>query len=491
MRAGVCVILAMGALATMPWAAADCNPPMRPPANQRKFASQAVDSIIASYQPKFKDAQLGQIFANALPNTLDTTVFEHTTSGELAPDTFIITGDITAMWLRDSANQVAPYMRFVSQDSGLFSLISGLVRRQARQVLVDPYANAHQLEGSPPSPHTDDSTSTPAFAGTRVGAMGPTIFERKFEIDTLANFLHLSASFFAAAGKDQPTFGAPVNAAGQTWADAAELVIDTLRTQQASSEEEGGNPPYLFQRTTSQPTDSLQFGRGAPAARTGMIKTGFRPSDDAHTLPFNIPGNAYVVVALREAAAVLSALGRADTAASALALADEVNAGILAFGVVNHPGANGTVLAYEVDGYGNSYFMDDANLPSLLGIPVYGWTNTTDPLYMRTRALLLSKANPYYFSGSVGQGTGGPHDGLDRIWPMSMVARASTALSDQEVLSVLEQLKGSTACTGLMHESINKNSAGSYTRPWFAWANSFFGGLILDLAETRPHLIFA
>jgi uncharacterized protein len=198
------------------------------------------------------------------------------------------------------------------------------------------------------------------------------------------------------------------------------------------------------------------------------------------------------VVALTEAGKILDLLGETTLSASAQALAQVVNAAILKEGVYVHPRSNGsTVLAYEVDGYGNMYFMDDANLPSLLALPVYGWMNVTDPLYQRTRALVLSAANPYYFSGQAGQGTGGPHDGIDRIWPMSMISRGMTTTDPTELALVLQQLKLSTACTGLMHESIDKDNAGSFTRPWFAWANSYFAALILRVAQVNPGLIFS
>lgn len=462
---------------------------MRPPPAERRFTAPSIEAIIAEYQPKFKNPQLGQIFANTLPNTLDTTVYSHTAEeGKL--DTYVITGDITAMWLRDSANQVAPYMRFAAKDPALSTLIAGLVIRQSGQVLTDPYANAHQIEGSPPSPHSDDSTSRPAFAGARVDAMTMSIFERKFEIDSLANFLHLSAEYFAVAGKDSPAFTQAVNAAGNTWVDAAKLAIATLQAQQIDTVSEGNDPPYQFQRETSQPTDSLESGRGTPARYTGMIKTGFRPSDDSHKLPYNIPGNAYVVVALREAAVVLTALGETTVAGEATTLAGQVEDGIRTHGIIHHPAVNDTVYAYEVDGYGSYYFMDDANLPSLLALPVYGWANTSDRVYQRTRSLVLSEANPWYFAGSAGAGVGGPHDGLFRVWPMSFVSMAQTATDEAELTSLVDLLVASTGCTGLMHESIDMNDAGSYTRPWFAWANSYFAGLILDIADKFPSIIF-
>jgi meiotically up-regulated gene 157 (Mug157) protein len=171
-------------------AAQQCTsmPDMRPPPAQRAFVSAAIDAFINQTLPRFKDPLLGQLWANALPNTLDTTVWSvngqvvkgrrvaAAANGIGGPQpvaattnrTEIITGDITAMWLRDSANQVVPYLRFVKQDAALAGLIAGLVHRQAEAVLLDPYANAYTVDGGPPSPHLDDATSSASYAGTQV-----------------------------------------------------------------------------------------------------------------------------------------------------------------------------------------------------------------------------------------------------------------------------------------------------------------------------------
>lgn len=172
----------------------------------------------------------------------------------------------------------------------------------------------------------------------------------------------------------------------------------------------------------------------------------------------------------------------------------------------------------QIDGFGNAFFMDDANIPSLLAMPYYNFTSATDPLYLNTRSAVLSSANMWYLNGTAGAGVGGPHDGWPNIWPMSIIMQGWTAQSDDEILQVLDTLLNSTACTGLMHESFNvvrapsrctcvhsrysaelcphsfpldvQNDVTSFTRPWFAWVNSLFGSFILKLANEKPYLIF-
>ncbi len=400
-------------------------------------------------------------------------------------DTFIITGDISAMWLRDSTNQVLPYLQHAQTDSSLAAMIHGVIHRQALCVLDDPYANAFQLPDSLPSPHVDDSTSKPGFAGSRLAGMTSSIFERKYEVDSLAAFLKLSNEWYSVFGSNDVT---PFT---QTWLEAVMRVMDTFEQQQQSTAQEDASatgPEYLFQRTTGQPSDSLEYGRGAPAAYTGMIKTGFRPSDDAAHLPFNIPQNVMAMVELRRTAQLLLDLQQGQPAARATRIAERIAAGLQKFGSIQHPIA-GKVYAYEVDGFGNAHFVDDANVPSLLSLPYLGLGNTSSALMQNTRQGVLSRANPWFFNGSVISGIGSQHTGQGRVWPMSLIVQAWTSNDDAEIQHLLDQLLESSACTGLLHESVSVNDANGYTRPWFAWANSFFGSLILKIVKERPQLI--
>jgi meiotically up-regulated gene 157 (Mug157) protein len=460
-------------------------PNMRPPTYQRTFVSPAVDAAIAALQPRFKDPNLGQLFANTLPNVLDSTVYRHVPpSGNSSGDSFLITGDIPASWLRDSTNQVLPYLPYLKNDTALRGLVAGVIARHASSILIDPYANAFQVDSTAgQGPHSDDSTTRPAYAGTTIDAMTPAIFERKWELDSLANPLRLAALYYNATGGDTTPYT-------PQWLASVNLILDTMEAQRLDTEEEddNGGPPYVFQRTTSEPSDSLEHGRGPVARGTGLIKCGFRGSDDAVTLPFNIPENAFASVALRNVAGLLRSLNQPAVALRADTLAAEVENAIQAHGVYNHPTA-GTVYAFEVDGFGNTYFMDDANIPSLLAMPYYGFTDVSDPLYQSTRAAVLSQANPYFMCGTTGCGIGGPHNGYYWIWPMAQVARAWTAADDGELMYVLDLLVNSSACTGLIHESYDRNGFGSYTRPWFAWANGLFASLVQKIIDEKPYLI--
>ena len=406
-------------------------------------------------------------------------------------DTFVITGDIQAMWLRDSTNQVLPYMAYVEQDEGLSAMVQNLVRRQTHSVLIDPYANAFQYNGSTPGEHQDDTVVPP---------MQWAVFEGKYELDSLAAFLKLSYAVYNATGGTASCFDS-------TWEAAVGVALDTIEAEQAGTLEEGANPTYSFERETTTASDTLaQSGRGASAKRCGLSKCGFRPSDDATTLPFLVPANAMAVVELRHLAEMAAATGRSALAARATDLASSIDDAlqlhaVMASGTCAKEGGSGagdddTIFAYEVDGFGSSLFMDDANVPSLLSLPYLGYLDASEPLYERTRAAVLSERNPFYFEGIDAQdktthftGVGSPHTGLNYIWPMSLIIRAITSDDDDEIADCLDQLKVSSAGTGFMHESFYHTDPSEYSRSWFAWANSLFGEMVLKVAAERPHLI--
>lgn len=439
----------------------------RPAPADRRFTSPAIEAAIVSVGARIRDPELRRMFAQCLPNTLDTTV----TAGSDAdgrPDTFVITGDIHAMWLRDSTNQVWPYLRFARQDPALARLLCGVVNRQTACVLIDPYANA--FNDGPTGGHWQSDRT----------AMKPELHERKYELDSLCAVLRLACAYHAATGDHTP-FDA-------RWLQAVDLILATMRTQQAGSSEDEP-PAYSFQRVTEAATDTLPLGgRGHPARRCGLVKSHFRPSDDAAALPFPIAANAMAAACLREVAGLLDTLSQGARAAAARMLADGIDAAIRAHGTVEHPEA-GRILAYEIDGFGSAYCMDDANVPSLLALPYLGWCTADDALYRRTRAFVLSPANPYFFHGRAGEGIGGPHVGLGMIWPMAVVMRALTSADEGEILACLRLLRDTTAGTGFLHETFHQDDPTRFTRPWFAWANTLFGELILELDRTRPDLL--
>ena len=438
----------------------------RPAPSARRFRSKAVDAAIASTAAKIHDPELAWLFSNCLPNTLDTTV-TYKSSG---PDTIVVTGDIPAMWLRDSSAQVWPYLQFLNDDSDLARLIEGVIRRQTRCILADPYANAFMPDLASREPLS--------WSKTDHTEMKPGVGERKWEVDSLCYPVRLAHEYWRITHDLKPFNG--------EWVHAMQTILETFTAQQRKT----SRGPYSFQRQAFNPTDTLsENGYGSPARPIGLIHSGFRPSDDACVYPFNIPGNFFAVQTLNRIEEMLTEITHDNAAASqASRLRSEIKAALDAHARVHHPTA-GEIWAYEIDGFGNAICMDDANVPSLLALPYLGSCSATDPTYLATRRFVLSEANPYFFRGAAAEGIGGPHIGQDMIWPMAITMRALTTDDDQEQLQCLAWLKSTHAGTGFMHESFNKDNPAKFTREWFAWANTLFGELILKLEKTNPKLL--
>lgn len=441
----------------------------RPPPGARAFTSPAVERAIEQLQRGLGNGpvagKLARMVAQCLPNTLDTTVEQGTVDGR--PDTFVITGDIDAMWLRDSSAQVWPYLQFAREDPRLKLLLRGVIERQTRCVLIDPYANAFNRDLVPSPEHADDET-----------AMKRGVFERKWELDSLCSVIRLGYGYWRATGDTSP-FDA-------SWREAMRLVLATLRTQQRND----GPGPYRFQRRTSWNPDSVPGdGYGNPVRPDGLIVSLFRPSDDATIFPFLVPSNMYAVVMLRQLATMLNSLAvDREAAAQASALAMEVESALKIAATAQNR-AHGRVWAYEVDGFGNALFMDDANVPSLLSLPYLGWCGAANPVYRRTRALVLSRDNPWFHNGRAAEGVGSPHTPGRRVWPIAIVMRALTSESEAEVAACLRILATTDAGTGFMHEAFDADDPTKYSRPWFAWANSLFGELMLTVVQKRPGVL--
>ncbi len=439
----------------------------RPPVSSRNFRSGVVDSAIVDVTKQIADPQLAAIFERCFPNTLDTTVFPHIGAGE--SDTYIVTGDIDAMWLRDSSAQVWPYLRFARSDKALASLLQGVVRRQSRLVLLDPYANAFTRTRSdaPLKWAIEDHTH-----------MVPGVAERKWEIDSLCYVVRLAHGYWTATG-DRTVFNAE-------WQAAAWKIVATFREQQRLHDQ----GPYSFQRQSLSPSDTVPLsGFGNPARPVGLIHSMFRPSDDACIYPLFIPANLFALQALAQLRELATAVV-SDTklAATCDELSSSIRLGLQQHGAANHA-TFGDIWAYEVDGFGNKLLMDDANAPGLLSLPYLGCCKRDDPRYRRTRQFALSEQNPYFFRGHAAEGIGGPHIGLGYVWPLSIIMRALTSTDDLEILQCLRTLRNTTAGTGFMHESFQQDDPANFTRAWFAWANTLFGELILHLVETKPSLL--
>lgn len=477
-------------------------PYQRPSAHCRTFESDLVEQTIKDLNTAMVDKDLARIFENAFPNTLDTTVKWHvdgteknvdtraqqllTPNGETAwegPQSFIVTGDINAEWLRDSTNQLAQYQRLAKKDKAIENLILGAINTQAEYVITSPYCNAFQ----PPRPskirpagNGQNDFVHPAYEHNEV-------FECKYELDSLAHFLSLSNQLHNYTGSTAFLT--------RRWYRALDSLLGVLDAQSKPTfnVKTGAfeKQAYRFNRVTNTGTETLSLtGNGNPLNfGTGLVRSAFRPSDDASILGFLIPSNAMMSVELRRTAAVLRSVGETARATDLQTRGETIEKGIWEHAVVQTK-KWGSVFAFEVDGYGSQILMDDANLPSLLSLPLLGFVDQHEKTYQNTRKMILSQeGNPYYLSGRSLSGIGGPHIGFQNAWPMALLVQAMTSDDDAEILDLLTQVK-KVSPLGLIHESVHVDRMREYTRPWFAWANSVFAQTILDVAERKPHLLF-
>lgn len=429
----------------------------RPSKTDRLFQSKEVENEIERVTKLLNNRKLAWMFANCFPNTIDTTVhFRKDSEGK--NETFVYTGDIHAMWLRDSSAQVWPYVALAAKDSDLKDMVEGVIRQQFKLINIDPYANAFN-DGPTGGEWMTDLTD-----------MNPNVHERKWEIDSLCYPIRLAYEYWKVTGDD--------SIFDNEWLVAIKNILDTFITQQRKDD----IGPYHFQRKTERALDTLNNdGLGAPVKPCGLIVSSFRPSDDATTFQYLVPSNFFAVSSLRKAAEILEKVNKKpELATQCKDLAKEVSDALQKYAVYDHP-EFGKIYAFECDGFGNFMLMDDANAPSLLSLPYLTDVDINDPIYQNTRRFVWSDSNPYFFKGEAGEGIGGPHVGYNMVWPMSIMMKAFTSQDDQEIADCIRMIMATDNSTGFIHESFHKDDPANFTRPWFAWQNTLFGELILKL----------
>lgn len=439
---------------------------LRPAKADRKFISFAVDNKISEIKKAIKNPELAWMFENCYPNTLDTTVEYEEINGRA--DSYIITGDIDAMWLRDSTAQVWPYLQLVNEENALKKFFQGLINRQVDCVLLDPYANAFFKDKTRVTYWKDDKP-TPK----------PGVHERKWEIDSLCYVVRLSYNYFKETGN--------TSIFDNDWQKAMRLIVKTLRAEQRKYEDSS----YYFIRKSENHSVTAAFrGKGRPVKPVGLICSIFRPSDDGTIFPFLVPSNLFAAESLWQLSEIFAdVIKDAGFANECSEFSQEVLDAVNNFAIFEHLNY-GKIYAYEVDGYGNRVFIDDPNVPSLISIPYLLDKRFYDKdVYTNTRQYLLSNDNPYYFKGKAGEGQGGPHAGMNTIWPMGIILRAMTSNDIDEIKWCLKMLMNTHTGTGFMHETFHKDDATKFSRSWFAWANTLFGELIIKLYNENPQLL--
>lgn len=510
-------------------------PLVRPPPECRTYPVPAVDDYIAKMETSIKDPDLYRLFQNSFPNTLDTMVKWHgyakdadgnSTTEELS---YIITGDIDAMWLRDSASQLYSYLSFLSPHNAEFnddikslnSLWRGLINSHARYIIISPYCHSFQ----PPPESGIPPTTNGAYSHNKPRpAYDPSkVFDCKWELDSLASFLQVSVGYWAHT-HDLAFF------ARYNWIEAVQAAVDAAAAMRLGTYDEQGRvlpSAWTFTGWTNRGSETLtNDGLGNPVRTNGMVRTGFRPSDDATIFQLLVPANMMWAKYLEEASVMMEELAEGavhpiDAQKQAMAqnltqsmrdLAFGIRKGIDADGIVTHK-EFGEIFAYECDGYGGVNLMDDANVPSLLSMPLFKYAESRYPLpegaknrdynkvYQNTRRFAMSAANPYWAQGPALSAVGGPHLGPGKAWPMAALVAGMTAFDaesglvdargksvgggEEELVAFVSEQLGmvlnSTSGWGIVHESVNSWHGESFTRAWFGWANGLLGELVVRM----------
>lgn len=403
--------------------------------------------------------ELSEVFEKCFFNTLDTTCkFENDGS------VFVLTGDIPAMWLRDSSAQVMQYLYFLD-DSVVRALFKGVLKRQFQMICIDPYANAFKCK-------EDDWGQWDGLVKSNY--LPKIVWERKFEVDSLCYPLSLIWAYYKKTN-DASVFD-------ELFLQAFDIILETFEKERKHSE----RSEYFFFRKGARKVEDV--GKSDPEGEKGLIWSGFRPSDDECMYHYHIPDNMFAVSVLTKLGEIFKeTLNDCPRAERCLCLAKELKELIECYGIVELDGKK--IYVSETDCLGNYHINDDANIPSLLSIPYLEYPFIDKEIYANTRKLILSKRNEYYYEGKILKGIGSPHTPQNRVWPLSIAMQGITSEDEKEIRDCLEMLIASTDGTGYMHEGVDVDDVSKYSRSWFAWANSMFAYFLLNKREIIERLV--
>ena len=412
--------------------------------NEKRFGDLFYEE--SRFEEKLADPLLKKVFHNTFFNTILTTLFF-----EEDGSAFVITGDIPAMWLRDSAAQVMQYLAFAKSCASVRDLIKSLLKKQFTFLLIDPYANAFNRAANGRG-HVNDLPKN-----------SPWVWERKFELDSLCYPLWLLTRYFDVTGDETPF--------DELFYRAFDKIMEVFRVEQDHT-----RSPYYHEIVDR--TSERWCGKGTPVKVNGLVWSGYRPSDDKCEYGYYLPGNMFICTVLNKLLPFFEGKGDEKRRAECASMLSEIRAALEQCASVEKEGE--TIYALETDGLGHYNVMDDANIPNLLAIPYYEYPFADDTIYQNTRRQMLSERNPYYYTGKAITGIGSPHTPENYVWPLSLIVQALTSEDPEEIRRCVKQIISSTGGTYYIHESVQKDNDKKFTRPWFAWANSLFAYLILE-----------
>ncbi len=402
--------------------------------------------------------KLADLYKNCYLNTLETAI-KKSEDGSY----FVLTGDIPAMWLRDSAAEVEIYLSVAKNNDMIRDMIKGVIKKQLECVLLDPYANAF------------NETYNGKHGFVDIPEPHDGVWERKYEVDSLCYPIRLVYRYTEETGDFSPV--------DNDFLSAVKQILEVWKTEQYHFEKS----PYRFERPNAPLSDTLpNNGMGNEVAYTGMTWSGFRPSDDACRYGYLVPSNMFAAVVLGYSAELIGRVFPSETEVikECLALKSDIEKGIEKYAIVRHE-KYGDIYACETDGNGNYMLFDDANVPSLLSIPYIGFAKKDDSIYKNTRNFVLSKDNPYYYEGEYAKGIGSPHTPEGYVWHIALCMQALTSDNDNEVREIIDMIAKTDADTGFMHEGFDADNPNVFTRPWFCWANSMFAAVIEYAVENN------
>lgn len=375
---------------------------------------------------------------------------------------FVATGDIPAMWLRDSTFQVLPYISIANKVNGIEKLIEGVLKQQLAYIKHDPYANSFNKKPTGAHYSDTDESNIP---------ISDLVWERKFEIDSLCAPLFLAIQLYNETGYHK-------HFTSEFW-DTLDLITDTFIQEQHHEKSE-----YYFNRSNSPTQDTLSYnGKGAPVGYTGMVWSGFRPSDDACVYGYFIPGNLFIVSVLTNILPLIPNQGYDALKDKCQQLILDIEKGVNEYGLMTIEETNEKIYAFEVDGLGKQLFMDDANVPSLLSLPFLDYCDPNDSLYQSTRKYILSYHNKYYYSGNILSGIGSPHTPPNHVWPISIAMEGLTTNNIDIISEKIRIISTTDNDTYQCHEGIHVDDSSQYTREWFSWSNMTYCQLVFHYLD--------